>query len=209
LYFVAAVAAELVLLFFGLIFALIGGFAVADLVPVATVLVGIALLLFSWLLPVPAMLAYGSKLVSYQASAAERAFERIEQAFDRHATPRDSFQVRSLSLPGEGRRDYLELRYGVFVGYISCFPHGKDLYMSWTFWIYMSPFRLGLMRIGRVIQSLKGRGNDLYQTLRYESVRATVGAIQTCAVEGIEVAIGEVDGGKQYSLAGDLPVPIS
>ena len=118
-------------------------------------------------------------------------------------------QVRPLSLPGEGRRDYLELRRGNFTGYISCFPHGRDLYLGWTFWIYMSPFRLLLMRIGRTIQNFNGRGNDLYQTLRYESVRATVGAIQLCTREGTEAALSAAGGTEPYALPEGQPVPIS
>ncbi len=31
--------------------------------------------------------------------------------------------------PGEGRCDYHELRRGHFAGYISCFAHGRDLYV--------------------------------------------------------------------------------
>lgn len=199
---------EVVFLFVGLILSFIGGFALATLAGIVSVLVAIALFLCFWLLPVPAMLAYGSKLISDRAPLARRVMECIAQALDQHATPRDSFQVRPLSLPGEGRRDYLELRRGIFAGYISSFPHGHDLYMGWTFWIYMSPWRLLLMRIGRTIQNFRGRGNDLYQTLRYESVRATVGAIQICTREGLEVALGEADGGAPYSLPEGLEIPI-
>jgi hypothetical protein len=208
LYAFAAILVELVVLFFGLIISLIGGVALAALAQVVTVLVLIGLFVSFLLMPVPAMLAYGSKLVSYRGSSAQRAFECIEEALSRHQTPADSFGARPLTLPGEGRRQYLELRRGFFAGYISCFEHGRDLYLSWTFWIYMSPLRLALLRFSRTIENLRGRGNDLYQTLRYESVRATVSAIQICAEEGISEAIREADG-TGYSLSGGLAVPVS
>jgi hypothetical protein len=207
LYTFAAILVELVVLFFGLIISLIGGVALAALAQVVSVLVLIGLFVFFLLMPVPAMLAYGSKLVSYRGRSAQRAFECIEEALNRHQTPSDSFRSRSLTLPGEGQRQYLELRRGFFAGYISCFEHGRDLYLSWTFWIYMSPLRLALLRLSRTIENLRGRGNDLYQTLRYESVRATVSAIQICAEEGISEAIRETDGTEQL-LAGGLAVPI-
>ncbi len=208
LYAFAAILVELVVLFFGLIISLIGGVALAALAQVVTVLVLIGLFVAFLLMPVPAMLAYGSKLVSYRGSSAQRAFECIEEALNRHQTPADSFGARPLTLPGEGRRQYLELRRGFFAGYISCFEHGRDLYLGWTFWIYMSPLRLALLRFSRTIENLRGRGNDLYQTLRYESVRATVSAIQICAEEGISEAIREADG-TGYSLSGGLAVPVS
>ncbi|HEY7146204.1 MAG TPA: zinc ribbon domain-containing protein [Streptosporangiaceae bacterium] len=208
LFTLSGLMAAFVILIVGLLFLLLGAFGVLEFEQVMGLIVAIAITLAFALMPVPAMLAYDSKLVSYQAPAAARSFECIKEALDRHATPRDTLTERVLSLPGEGRRTYLELRRGNFAGYICCFPQGRDLYMSWTFWIYMSPLRLIVMFIGRLLQSLGGRGNDMYQTLRYESVRAIVGAVQTCALEGIEVALQEAEG-EPFSLAGSLSVPIS
>jgi hypothetical protein len=161
-------------------------------------------ILIFWLLPVPALLRQWSNLLSGHAPAAQCAFECINQAIDRHATPRDALRERGYPLPGEGHRRFLELHRGVFTGFISCFPHGNDLYVGYSFWIYMSPLRLLLMRIGRNIQNWTGRGNDMYQTLRYESTRATVDAIHACTVEGIEKAIyrsGAADGQAVPALA--------
>src|SRR5262249_2075952 len=76
-----------------------------------------------------------------------------------------------------------------FSGYISCFEHGNDLYVGMTFWIYLSPARLALMKIGRQLQDLSGRGNDIYQTLRYDSTRATIAALHHCTLEGVDAAL--------------------
>ena len=191
IYFIVGAAAELVLFIFGFIFSLVGGLAVAAFMSVVSILLGIAWFLAVWLLPVPAMLAQWSRLTSYRAPAAGLVFGAVNEMLDRHATPFDSRRIRPLALPGEGRRDYIELRYGVFTGYISSFPHGHDLYVGWSFWIHISPFRLLVMRFGRFIQNFSGRGNDMYQTLRYESTRATVGALHTCTVAGIARATGD------------------
>jgi hypothetical protein len=147
-----------------------------------------------WLLPVPALVGQRTQLLTYRASAAARAFEYISHAFDEHATPRDSLRVRMITAPGQDRRDYLELRDGLFTGYVSCFEHGKDLYIGWTFWLRVSPIRVVLMRIGRNVQNYSGRGGDIYQTFRWESAKASVGAIQACMLDGIEAAINEMDG---------------
>jgi hypothetical protein len=172
-------------------------------------LLWIALVLIFWLVPVPGLLRQWSNLLSDQAPAAQRAFDCIHQAIDRHATPRDALRERGYPLPGEGHRRFLELHRGVFTGYISCFPHGNDLYVGYSFWIRMSPLRLLLMRIGRNIQDWTGRGNDMYQTLRYESTRATVGAIHICTVEGIKAAIGESGpAGPQAGQPPVSPVPV-
>jgi hypothetical protein len=58
-----------------------------------------------------------------------------------------------------------------------------------TFWIYLSPARLALMKIGRQFQDLGGQGNDIYQTLRYDSIRATIAAMYDCTLEGVDAAL--------------------
>ncbi|MGH6877672.1 MAG: hypothetical protein ACREHV_09895 [Rhizomicrobium sp.] len=46
------------------------------------------------------------------------------------------------------------------------------------------------MRIGRRFQDYTGRGNDMYQTLRYEPARASIAALHTCTLEGVDVVTG-------------------
>jgi hypothetical protein len=170
---------------------------------VLSLLVQIALLIIYLVLPVPALMAQWSRLLGFRAEAADVAFEHITQAMRRHNTPCDSLRTRKLAPPGEGRRNYLEMRRGVFAFYISCFAHGSDLYCGWTFWIYMNPVRWFTMKISRQIEDWTGRGNDMYQTLRYESTRAMIAAGHSCTLEGIDVAIRTLapDGG----LPGDSP----
>jgi hypothetical protein len=98
--------------------------------------------------------------------------------------------LRPIAPPGEGRRDYLELRRGFFTGYVTCFAHGQDLYIGWTYWIRISPARVLLMRIGRKFQNYTGRGDDIFQTLRFESAQAGIAAIHTCLLEGVDAATG-------------------
>ena len=101
-------------------------------------------------------------------------------------------QVRRLKLPQGESRDYLELRRGLFMGFISCFGYGQDLYVGWTFYLRVSPLRWLLMALARVWQTLMRRGTDLYVTLRYDSARAMREAMHSVAREGIDVAADRV-----------------
>ena len=191
LYSVLTAVADFAFFLLSLIFLLVGrNSAVLAIAPVIYLLSVIVLLLVFWLLPVPALLGQWSRLLSFQAPAAKTALDCVAGALDHHATPSDKLGIRLISPPGEGRRHYLELRRGYFAGYVSCFPHGHDLYVGWTFWIQVSPLRVLLMRIGRRVQDYTGCGNDMYQTLRFESARATVAAIHACTLEGVDVATG-------------------
>jgi hypothetical protein len=176
------------------IFLLLAAIASRSLGPLEQVRIFVPLFLLGafilyLVLPVPGLLCQWSQLYGSRARSGDIAFTCIRQAMERHAVPHDSLEPQRRWPPSEGSRNYLELRRGVFAGYISCFPHGLDLYVGWTFWIYMSPLRLLILKIGRKAQDWSGRGNEMYQTLRYESTRATVAAIHACTLEGIDVAI--------------------
>jgi hypothetical protein len=159
-------------------------------VPFIDLLLTAALMAAFAFMPVPALLGQWSRVLTFQAPAAGSALPYVQQALDRHATPRDTLGMRVLSPPGQGRHEYLELRSGYFAGYVSCFAHGHDLYAGWTFWIYISPVRLFMVRMGRRFQNYTGRGNDMFQTLRYEPARATIAALHTCTLEGVDDATG-------------------
>lgn len=190
LFFLLTIIAESAMSFsLGLVSVMTRSTAVLAIIPVLGFLIVAGALLAYLLMPVAGRLAQWSRLLGMNGPASEIVFEHVSKAVRRHATPFDSFRQKTLTPPGEGLRRYLELRRGVFAGFVSCFPHGRDLYVGWTFWIYMSPLRLVMMMIGRKIQDWTGRGNDMHQTLRYESTRATIAALHECTLEGVEAAI--------------------
>jgi hypothetical protein len=156
-------------------------------------LVALALAIAFWLIPVPALLAEWSLLMEQGSDAAPAAFEQINSAFQAHGAPLDSQRVRTVSRRGEGDREYLEFRRGHFRGYISCFTHGTDLYVGWTFWLHMSPLRLLMMVIGRNIRDATSQRNAIQRSLRFESARALVAAIHGATLAGIDVASGQSD----------------
>ncbi len=166
-----------------------GSVSLLAITPVLLILSLIVVIALFWLLPVPALLGEWHRLVTFRAPRAAPTLEYIQHALDRHRAPYDSLAARPITPPGERRKVYLELRHGFFVGYISSFAHGDDLYVGWTFWIHVTPLRALLMRLGRKVQDYTGRGNDIYQTLRFESAQATVNVIQACTQEGIDFAM--------------------
>ena len=163
-------------------------------------LVALVLAIPFWLIPVPALLAEWSQVMEHSSEATQTAFEYINSAFQSHGTPVDSLRVRTVSRHGEGDREYLELRRGHFSGYISCFAHGRDLYVGWTFWLHMSPLRLLMMIIGRNIRDMTSRGDGIRRSLRFESIRALVAAMHGASLAGIDAASSEP------GPAGPLPV---
>jgi len=159
---------------------------------IGAVLTAIVLGCLYWLLPVPALLSEWKFSVDDKAAAAPVAFEHIAWAVRRRETPLDLIQVRRLNLAGGQGRDYLELRRGLFTGFISCFAYGQDLYVGWTFYLRVSPLRYLLMALARVWQTLKRQGTDLYVTLRFDYARAMREAIHSVAREGVDVAVGQL-----------------
>jgi hypothetical protein len=145
-----------------------------------------------WLAPLPALLSEWKFAVDGKGAATAATFGHIIWALQRRRTPLKSLQVRRLRLAGEGGRDYLELRQGIFTGYVACFAYGEDLYVGWTLWVRVSPLRYVLMFIARIWQSLIQRGTDIYVTLRYDSARAMREAMHSAAREGIDVASGDL-----------------
>ncbi len=156
-------------------------------------LVALILAIPFWLIPVPALLADWSQVMEQGADAAGRAVEHINSAFQAQGIPVDSLRTRSVVPFGEGSREYLELRRDHFSGYISCFAHGPDLYVGWTFWLHMSPLRLLMMLIGRNIQDVTSRGDGLHRSLRFESTRVLVAAMHEAALAGLNAASSELD----------------
>jgi hypothetical protein len=166
-------------------------------------LAALAVAILFWIIPVPALLGQWTMLVESSADASGAAFENIATAFREHDVPLDSLDVRAVSPPHECARDYLELRRGRFSGFISCFPHGRDLYVGWTFFLRMSPGRLMLWSIGRSVQHVTRRGGDIQRALWFESSRALVAAMHSAALAGISAAVSAPDSAAETADSAD------
>jgi len=206
LYFLGGFVSVIILLFLHVLGLPVG--VVVTLGVLGAVLTAIVFGCLFWLLPVPALLSEWKFSVDDKAAAAPVAFEHITWAARRRETPLDLIQVRRLNLAGQGR-DYLELRRGLFTGFISCFAYGQDLYVGWTFFLRISPLRYLLMALARVWQTLKRQGTDLYVTLRFDYARAMREAMHSVAREGVDVAVGQVRPQGQGTIGEAVKVAVS
>jgi hypothetical protein len=170
------------------------------LYPVGATVSSTVFLVTFLLIPVPALLSEWKFLVDDKAAVRPVAFEHVYSAFQRRRVPLDGIRVRRLNLAGREARDYLELRRGMFTGFISCFEQGSDLYVGWTFWVNLAPGRFLVMVVRRTWDEIRQRGNDLYVTLRYESAKALRESMHSAVREGIDVAAGRVAAQGQGSL---------
>jgi hypothetical protein len=207
LYFLGGFVTVIVLLFLHLLRLPVGVAVTFGLI--GAVLTAIVFGCLYWLLPVPALLSEWKFFVEDKAAAAAVTFEHITWTLGRHETPLDMIQVRRLKLPQGESRDYLELRRGLFTGFISCFAYGQDLYVGWTFYLRVSPLRWLLMALARVWQTLMRRGTDLYVTLRFDSARAMREAMHSVAREGIDVAADRVRPQGQGIVGSTMKVAVS
>jgi hypothetical protein len=148
-------------------------------------MVALILVIPFWLIPVPALLGQWAVLTEGAAGGAKEAFQRMSTAFSAHGLPVDSLEVQTVTPRGEDTREYLEVRRGRFRGFLACFPHGRDLYLGWTFWLRISPARLLLLVIGRRLGNLGG-GGDIERTLQAESARALVAAMHSAVLTAAE-----------------------
>ena len=187
-YFVCQIAVGIV---FGILSLVLGG-AALTLWGIVGTLIAVAFACLFWLLPTPVLLSEWKCPVDGKAAAAQLTLEHISGALARRGTPLDVMQIRRLKLDGDENRDYLEIRRGLFTGFISCFGYGQDLYVGWTFWMQISPARYLLMFLSRIWQTLMRRGTDLHVTLRYDYARAMREAMHSVTSDGVDVAAGRL-----------------
>ena len=180
---------------FGIVFGILSlglGFVALSLWGIGAVITWIAFWLLLLLMPTPALLSEWKFAVDGKGAAAPVTFDHISWALSQRQTPLDLVQIRRLQLAGDESRDYLEIRRGLFTGFIACFAYGTDLYVGWTFWVRLSPGRWLLLWLARLWQTLMRRGTELHVTLRYDYARAMREAMHSVAREGVDVAIGQL-----------------
>lgn len=174
------------------------------------VLVGLAWSLlmacFYWLRKIPGQISEWKYAIDDKGAAAPVVFDHIGWSLSRRSTPRDSVQLRRFNIPGQRPRDLLEVRQGVFYGLISCLANGNDLYIGWTFWVYMSPARYLWVAIQRLVQSLRARGHALYIVVMVDRAKALREAIHSAVREGVDVAAGTVEAYGRGTIGTTIPI---
>lgn len=159
--------------------------------------------------PIPVLHSEWKLLLEKRGDAARSAFEHIQWALERRGGEVGGAILR-LGLPAGDTRDYLELRDaagGDFRGFVSCFAHGDDLFIGWTFWLYISPMRFAGLTLQRVLQAIRLRASELYLTLGYERVAALREALHAATREGIDAA-GQRVRPRRPDPGGELPLTL-
>jgi hypothetical protein len=159
-----------------------------------------------WMRRVPGQLSEWKFQVDGGAPAVAQVFDHIAWSLHRRATPADTVQLRRFQVPGQGTRDLLEIRQGIFYGLISCFPSGNDLYLGWTLWLYLSAARFLGLWIQRFFWELRFRGHAVYLSLQYDRAKALREALHGAVREGAEVAAGHAVPHGQGILGTVIPV---
>jgi hypothetical protein len=120
--------------------------------------------------------------------AAPAVFAHVASAFQRRRTPAQTVRVKRVGLPGGGHRDMLEVRYGVFTGYVTAYEFGNDLHIGWTYFWQLSIVRLILLAISNLLNALRGRQSEVHVLARYEPAKTMREALHAAAREGVDVA---------------------
>jgi hypothetical protein len=139
---------------------------------------------------IPVSLSEWKTLIEGRGSQAQEVFGHVAYTLRRRQAPVDSLSVRQLSQPNHPRRDYLQVRYGILTGYVTCFPYGTDLYVGWTLWWRFSPVHYALMVAGRRWQVFTGRGTELHLLYRYDFAKAMREAMHAAVGEAVDAARG-------------------
>jgi len=139
---------------------------------------------------IPVSLSEWKTLIEGRGPQAQDVFGHVAYTLRRRQAPVDSLSVRQLSQPGHPRRDYLQVRYGILSGYVTCFPYGTDLYVGWTLWWRFSPVHYALMVAGRRWQVFTGRGTELHLLYRYDFAKAMREAMHAAVGEAVDAARG-------------------
>ena len=159
-----------------------------------------------WLVKLPGQLSEWKFSVDDRGQAAPIVFDHIAWALQRRETPMDSLQLRRFKVMSQGSRDVLEIKQGIFYGLVSCFDNGGDLYIGWTFWLYLSPARYLWTAIRRLIWELRNKGHAIYVSLQFDRARALREAMHSAVREGVDVAAGQVAAEGQGTIGSIVPV---
>jgi hypothetical protein len=159
-----------------------------------------------WLRKLQRQVAGWNFLIGDKAELAPLTFTHIVWAFNRRGTPVDSCRVRRFSAPGQGQREVLEVRNGIFYSLVSCFASGDDLYIGWTYWLCLSPARWLMLWLRRFLWGTRLYDHAVDSSLRADRAEALRAALHRVVQEGVEVAMGKLAAQGEGTIGTVVPV---
>lgn len=164
--------------------------------------------IYFWFHRIPAVKSEWKLLVDDKASAADQVFSHIVWAFKRRQSPVKT-KIQRLPQAGGAKRDYLVVKDGIFVAFISAFPYGDDLFIGWALYWNLSPVRWTLMYLKRLIRIYTLRETHLTAMHRYDRAKAMREAVHSAAREGVDAATGAVAFQSAGTIGSDIEVEVA
>lgn len=151
-----------------------------------------------WFIPDHVYGGHWELLLEDQAAVTEAAFVSIFEHLARKRSPAVIRPSQLVSVIGGPPRYYLTARQGRYIAYISAFPYGTDLFLSWTLWREQMPIAMIWYWIAERVSALVGKGSTLHQIVRTDPARAMREAVHNATRAGAEAAVA----GSQVTILG-------
>ena len=150
----------------------------------------IALIVLFLVVKLPVQLSEWMLTVDGKGDAAQPALEHMVSIIEARRPPLTGMSVVRLAVSGQYPRDYLQLEDGNYLGFVSSFAYGSDLYIGWTFWLNVSPGRWLITMLARLF---KGWGSGVYGSLVFDVAKALREVMHSAVRQGVDVAVGTTE----------------
>ena len=164
----------------------------------------LGLIVAYWLLPVPALISEWKLTLDGRSEAQDDALDHVAFALEARAAPISEVVALQLSVSGQPDRTYLRVRDGFYSAYASCFAFGTDLYIGWTFWLYLSPLRWFLLWWTRSLRSLRPTSPIVDVNKSLDTARAMRELVHRAVHEGVDVAVTGRVASEEHGAVGEL-----
>jgi hypothetical protein len=151
-----------------------------------------------WLTKLSTQVSEWMLTVDDKAPASRRALEHMYAIFVARRTPITSLHPVRIAPHGQPTREYLQVEDGIYLGFISCFAYGSDLFIGWTMSLNLSPFRWIVLHVQRM---LSVRTGGPYSRLAYDQPKALREVLHSVVRQGVDVATDEIDAAGQGVLS--------
>jgi hypothetical protein len=169
---------------------------------IVSTLYSLLLAILFWFVKLPVQLSEWMLTVDGKGSRARSAIEHMYAIIAARRTPVRRLGVVQVVNLTRGPRDYVQMSDGIYTGLVSCFPHGSDLFIGWTFWLALSPARWVLTSLGRLF----GRGAGIYGGTLWDQPKAMREVLHSAVREGVDVATGSTEPVAQGTFGTSVPI---
>ncbi len=168
-------------------------------------LMSLAWLFGTWLVPYREPLSEWSLLLDGKAGAADSAYAAIFDTLKHREIPVGVVPTRMRTGLGVVR-NYLVIKQNKDTVHISVFPYGTGLFIGWQMWRRQLPVIMVGTWLGQRIATLTLVGTHFHALLRADLSRALRDAVHNAAREGLEAAQAGLQVPMQATFGYDVPI---